>query len=85
MREIVEDGCAPSWAKLVQILSTNVGDVALFNAQTDMMLFNQHICVQNQRQFSAALQWMSNLKERNLHVTIHESNAGNMAVLWPKA
>lgn len=58
--------------------------MALFNEQTDMMLFNQYICVQNQRQFSAALQWMSNLRERNLHVTIHEANAENRAVLWPK-
>lgn len=82
IREIVEDGQSPSWEKLARILSAEVDGVVLFDEQKDMMLFNQYICVQNQRQFSAALQWMRNIGERNIHVTIHE--AKTKAVLWPK-
>lgn len=80
--EIVEDGHSPSWEKLVRILSAEVDGVVLFDARSEMMLFNQYICVQNQRQFLAALQWVRNLGERNVHVTIH--GADTRASLWPK-
>lgn len=81
IREIADDGQSPSWEKLVHILSTEVDGVVLFDKQADMMLFGQYICVQNQRQFLAALQWVRNLGERNIHVTIH--GAETKAALWP--
>lgn len=85
MREIIEDGRGPSWEKLVRILGTKVDGVTVFDEQNDMILFNQYICVQNERQFSAALQWVSNLGERNVHVTIHEASEESRAKLWPKS
>lgn len=87
MQDIIEDGKGPSWKRLVEILSAKKSDgMSVFDEGNDMMLFDQRICVQGERQFLAAIQWVDNVKtgSRNVNVPIHEAGEEARAKLWPK-
>jgi hypothetical protein len=65
----------PSWAKLVKFLKADDGFGIAFQEGHDCLIINNRICVINERQFLACLQYLRNSGALNVEAFVHELDA----------